>query len=843
VALGQHFKGMEHFFAREETPLETCLDAVARSHWLVLVVGQRYGAIDERGISYTEREYLRAGELKIPRFVFLQDESVTDAPRDDEPAKRESVKRFRADLMARHTVAFFKNPDELAKQVALTLAREISIRVTASRGLMPHAPPEIFVGRDDELRDIAARLSANGAVGIAGVRGLGGIGKSALATVFAYAHIAEYPDGLLWVTLAGRDPMLLLSDLANVFGEDVSRYADVAGRAARVRALLDGKRALLILDDARKEDLPNLPHLQMRCPTLITTRLESLAIVPPRAMLSLEILSEDDALALCREVLSDSRSVGDRVDDARDDYIALCNAVGRLPLALNILLRRLFTDKALNVEELTQRVADRKRAIKEVSKSDDPNLNVRASFDLSYAALGEWDQKLFRALGVFDAPDFSAEMLVVILSGAKNPVAAETRFFGAILRLRDKNRRSAQDAPQNDMADDVRDGLDNLAQYCLLARAERGRFHLHPLLHSYAQNLLSEAGEEARLREQAASAYLEFTQSHSEPDGWDELELERENIFGALEWCHSHQQDRTLIGIVDSLDEFARTRGYWEQSIVWSKYEHESGERLGDKLVQANAMLGMAMILTRHGNHAQARELLQQSRTFFTEIENRLGEASVLWELGYIESEQGNYLEARAFFGQSLAMREESGDKRGIVATLHELGRVEFRQGDLATARMYYERSLALEKDLGYKLEMAATLHDLGAIETQQGNYAPAQMFYEQAMALDEELGNKEGMAGTLQTVGVLELREGKLIQAERNFREGLKIAQQIGDNYWIASHQYALAKVEARKGNRASAVELARAALALWEELRAPEAEWARKLLGELGEEALPGD
>jgi tetratricopeptide (TPR) repeat protein len=785
VALGQHFKGMEHFFAREETPLETCLDAVARSHWLVLVVGQRYGATDANGISYTEREYLRAGQLNIPRFVFLQDDAVTDAPRDDEPAKRASVKRFRADLMARHTIPPpFKTPDELAKQVALTLAREIIMRGAASRGLMP-PPPEIFVGRQDELRDIAARLRANGAVGIAGVRGLGGIGKSALATVFAYAHIAEYPDGLLWVTLAGRDPMLLLSDLANVFGEDVSRYGDVAGRAARVRALLDGKRALLILDDARKEDLPNLPHLQMRCPMLITTRLESLAIVPPRAMLSLDILSEDDALALCREVL------GERVDNARESFAALCYAAGYLPLALNILLRRLYPENALSVEELTQRVADRKRAIKEVSKSDDPNLNVRASFDLSYAALGEWDQKLFRALGVFDAPDFSAEMLTSILSGASTLSGTEWSRRG----VAESGVLSGAAPFAAESKDDVRDGLDNLVQYALLARAERGRFMLHPLLHSYAQTLLSEAGEEARVREQAASAYLQFTQSHSEPDGWDELELERENIFGTLEWCHSHQQDRTMIDTVYSLHEFMRTRGYWEHAIVWLKCEHETGEQLGDKFVQANALLGLATILGNRGDYAQARKLLQQSRTLFAEKENRSGEATVLHELGVIEAQQGNY----------------------------------------AAARTLYEQALAREKELGDKQGTAATLHALGVTEAQQGKNVAARMFFEQSLTLEKELGDKRGMAGTLQALGMLELNEGNRDQAERNFQEGLAIAEQIGDKHWLATHQYSLARVEKRKGNRAAAMELARAALALWEELHAPEAEWARKLLGEL--------
>jgi tetratricopeptide (TPR) repeat protein len=90
-------------------------------------------------------------------------------------------------------------------------------------------------------------------------------------------------------------------------------------------------------------------------------------------------------------------------------------------------------------------------------------------------------------------------------------------------------------------------------------------------------------------------------------------------------------------------------------------------------------------------------------------------------------------------------------------------------------------------------------------------------------------------MAGTLQALGMLELNEGNRDQAERNFQEGLAIAEQIGDKHWLATHQYSLARVEKRKGNRAAAMELARAALALWEELHAPEAEWARKLLGEL--------
>lgn len=215
--------------------------------------------------------------------------------------------------------------------------------------------------------------------------------------------------------------------------------------------------------------------------------------------------------------------------------------------------------------------------------------------------------------------------------------------------------------------------------------------------------MLSESGEEARVRERAASAYLNFAQSHSKPEGWNELELERENILGALEWCHSHQQDRKLIDAVYSLYEFMRTRGYWEQSIVWLKCQHEAGERLSDKFVQANALFGLAISLTFGGDNTQARKLLQQSPTLCVEIENRPGEAGVLHALGRIESQQGNGAAARTFFEQALALEKQSGDKRGTVTTLQTLGNLEFREGNRDQAESNFREGLAIAQQIGDK--------------------------------------------------------------------------------------------------------------------------------------------
>lgn len=143
VALGEQFMGMEYFFSREETALETCLTEVTQAQMLILIVGQRYGTTDADGISYTEHEYLRAGELGIPRLVFLQeDESAPESKRDSEPSKQASLKRFRANLQKQHTVSFFKDEKDLKLAVSFTLHREFN--QLSARGVIRRPPPPGF---------------------------------------------------------------------------------------------------------------------------------------------------------------------------------------------------------------------------------------------------------------------------------------------------------------------------------------------------------------------------------------------------------------------------------------------------------------------------------------------------------------------------------------------------------------------------------------------------------------------------------------------------------------------------------------------------------------------------
>jgi hypothetical protein len=115
--------GMELFPATDDSAWQLITDVIDSSDYYVLIVGGRYGSLDEKGIGYTEKEYDHAIETKKPVIALLH-ENPDNLPRErteTEAEAWEKLKAFRAKVERRHTCVYWKSAEELKARVIVAL--------------------------------------------------------------------------------------------------------------------------------------------------------------------------------------------------------------------------------------------------------------------------------------------------------------------------------------------------------------------------------------------------------------------------------------------------------------------------------------------------------------------------------------------------------------------------------------------------------------------------------------------------------------------------------------------------------------------------------------------------
>lgn len=117
--------GMEFFGARPGAPKEECLAEVRKAHIFGLLLGMRYGSLDdETGLSFTHLEYLESLRLSLPCLVYLMDESRhTVLPKDvDIGEVGVKLKTLKETVSRSHVVSFYDSPEDLRKRFTVDLA-------------------------------------------------------------------------------------------------------------------------------------------------------------------------------------------------------------------------------------------------------------------------------------------------------------------------------------------------------------------------------------------------------------------------------------------------------------------------------------------------------------------------------------------------------------------------------------------------------------------------------------------------------------------------------------------------------------------------------------------------
>lgn len=637
-------------------------------------------------------------------------------------------------------------------------------------------PPDIadFSGREGEMAELAGILGNGTGVPVAVITGEPGAGKSTLAVSTAHRLRRFFPDGQLFVQLAGasdpRDLSDVLGDLLRALGVTGPAIPeDVDAKAAVYRGRLADRKVLVVLDDAAGPDqvralLPGTPGSAV----LISSR-RRLSGLPGADRLHLGPLSDTEAMTLLKRLAGASR-----VDAERDDAERIVAACGNLPLALRIAGSRLAMRPGLPLGKLAGKLEDEVSRLDELQVSD---LQVRGSIALSYQALSPSAQRAFRLIGrcrnadlpawavstLIDDPDADEAIDELVeaslLQATGVDVTGEQRF-----RLHDLVRVFATDLGRElesyaERVTTVRKVAD--AALCLADSAARRLPRTVPMPlsdHDLPAQPLSGELVERLVRDPEAWFSAERTNLVTSVAslctiGWRRKALRILERFSAYLYLHSHYADmrtayealrdaartagdRYIVAIAEAnLTVLLHARGEYERAVVGYRECSKELAALGDSSAQAWVETNLAHCLVGLGRAGESLHAATQARVLSTMEDSGPGpyahraESAALHRLGKVT-------EALEIDRRILAHARASGDERQLGVALQGLSWSLMLAGQSGKAREAIDESVRVLRRTTAKSALARSLRTLGAILAGEGERVHAVNAYENARRL-----------------------------------------------------------------------------------------------------------
>ncbi|QER99615.1 AfsR/SARP family transcriptional regulator [Streptomyces venezuelae] len=712
-------------------------------------------------------------------------------------------------------------PVEEAAPAAATVARPAQLPATV---------PD-FTGRAAFVRELGDRLAtAEGHVmAVSALAGIGGVGKTTLAVHVAHAARPHFPDGQLYVDLQGAGnraaaPETVLGSFLRALGMPDSAIPDsLDDRAALYRSTLDGRRVLVLLDNARDaaQIRPLLPGTA-GCAALVTSRIRMVDLAGAH-LVDLDVMSPEEALQLFTRIVGTERVQSER--EAALDVVAAC---GFLPLAIRIAASRLAARRTWTVSVLAAKLADERRRLDELQAGD---LAVKATFELGYGQLEPAQARAFRLLGLADGPDISL-------------VAAS-----AVLDL---------------PLWDTEDLLEALVDTSLLESAAPGRYRYHDLVRLYARACADRDEQPPSEKEAALSRLLDFYLStaarvyaierpgdrlvdHLEPTTHEGLTFT--DRHAAQDWLYAEANSRlacvrqsaaspaTLRRAVDllwaSLDLAESGANSREYETVATTLR-DAASTAGDARAQGRASLTLAYVQHVAGRFDEADGEAHRAMDLAASTGDALPLCWAANALGIMALYQGRNDDGERFLTQATTSFRACDDEAGEASALCNLSRIHLAMGQTDIAVELAQRGTEMYDAMGHALKGANGRYALGLALTQSGRLDEAAARLTEALAVFRDSRQRlwEGMS--LFRIAEVDIAARRYAQAASNSELALVILKGVGGEWRRGQALVVLGRGLSGIGQHGRARVCWQEALDIFVELGSPDESDVRALLRE---------
>jgi len=595
---------------------------------------------------------------------------------------------------------------------------------------LPYDLPD-FTGRSQELATLLGYIGSGNGRGtcIAAVDGMGGVGKTSLAVRAAYLVAERFPDGQLFVDLAGftthEKPLqaaAIAEALLQMLHIPTGRVVgDAAACIALWRSTVANSRLLLVFDNAfdAAQVKPVLPTSSDSL-VIITSR-KRLVDLDGAFWMTLGTMTAEDGIAMAVSTLSETRAAAEP-----EALAALTEMCGRLPLALRIALARLANRPRWSVSYLVDRMSDESRRLDELQSGE---RRVELTLRLSYEGLDAGSRAAFRLLGSHPGREIDACSAAAFLG--TTPEDAETT-------------------------------MERLLDAHMMEQHEVGRYKFHELVRSFARLLVSRNGASLDCRDDYRQAlarllgYFLATTDHA-------CDL----LFPGRARLQSGLPDATVRLPPLSEPEQAREWLRREQATLLAtlKLAHQQELHRHVAYLARNVIFQLSASGQFHEFHELAEITVASSRALSDPALLRLG----LSNLSVAHWELGNFSEGIVAAQEGLDLAIALGDRHGTAKAKGMLGLLKSTIGRFDDALPLLLDSIALKHELGASRAEAESLVNLSTLHEQQGDYAEATRAGVRAVALNRQLGIRENEVIALMDLSIAYLRRVENEEADRH--------------------------------------------------------------------------
>ena len=599
---------------------------------------------------------------------------------------------------------------------------------------MPLAHNPLFVGREESLKTLARQLkagetSAVGQVEIAAATGLGGMGKTQLASEFVHRYGRFFAGGAFWMSFA--DAGSVSAEVA-ACGRSLGLHSsfDALTLEQQVRLVQEAWQSplprLLVFDNCEKEEL--LHHWR---PTsggarvLVTSRRPEWDPALGIKTVPITTLPRPASIEFLRRFRPD-------VPETEPALDGIANELGDLPLALHLAGSFLQTYRASSYGQPTVYL----ETLRQTDLLAHPSLQGRGAGISPTGHDGHVGRTFALSFERLDPAKDIDVLAIDLLTRAAWFAPGEPIPRSLLLKTVHVNSEGLMAGLL------TQDALRRLTDLGIMEANNRNDLLMHRLVAAWTRGVAK--SDEARVAvEEAVLAEAEKSNETRNPAllvGW--LPHLRTATDRALE-----RQDRTAARLCDELGihlwhagDYSGARPYLERAVAL--HAEVSGPEHQD-IAQSLNVLGV--ILSNINDFEGARPFLERALAIREKVlgAGHSDTAESLNDLGALLDRQGNFSAARTYHERALAIREKvlGVEHSNTAISLSNLGSALYNQGDFEGARSYSERALAIqEKALGPEHpDTAISLDHLGTLLQNLGDFEGARSYFERALAIQEK--------------------------------------------------------------------------------------------------------